>query len=205
MGEAGVNVLGLKIVLIGAGGAARAAAYALADALAGEITIGNRTVERAESLATELRKTGAETVSSSISDPDFLTACKRADLIVNSTSVGMLHGPAEGESPIPSEVIRPGCIVYDMVYNPTKTPLLTDAEKAGARGCRGTSDARLSGRGGLDALDGQGSAGGGDVRSGERGSWHIAVLSSPSRYLPECAPIYTRISVRRCLLIEVAL
>ena len=45
----------------------------------------------------------------------------------------MLHGPAEGESPIPSEVIRPGCIVYDMVYNPTRTPLLTDAEEAGAR------------------------------------------------------------------------
>ena len=66
-GEAGVNVSGLKIVLIGAGGAARAAAYALADAQAGELTIGNRTVERAESLATELRKTGAETVSSLVS------------------------------------------------------------------------------------------------------------------------------------------
>ena len=47
-GEAGVNVSGLKVVLIGAGGAARAAAYALADARAGELTIGNRTVERAE-------------------------------------------------------------------------------------------------------------------------------------------------------------
>ncbi len=131
--EAGVNVSGLNVVLIGAGGAARAAAYALADAQAGELTIANRTVERAESLATELRKTGAETVSYGISDSDSLSACERADLIVNSTSVGMLHGPAEGESPIPSEVIQPGCIVYDMVYNPTRTPLLTDAENSGAR------------------------------------------------------------------------
>lgn len=132
-GEAGVNVSGLKVVLIGAGGAARAAAYALADARAGELTIGNRTVERAESLAKELRETGVETVSFGISDHDFLSACNRADLIVNSTSVGMLHGPAEGESPILADVIPPGCIVYDMVYNPSRTPLLADAERAGAK------------------------------------------------------------------------
>ena len=131
--EAGVNVSGLNVVLIGAGGAARAAAYALADAQAGELTIANRTVERAESLATELRKTGVETVSCGISDPDSLSACERADLIVNSTSVGMLHGPAEGESPIPASAISPGCVVYDMVYNPTRTPLLADAEISGAR------------------------------------------------------------------------
>lgn len=131
--EAGVNASGLKVVLIGAGGAARAAAYALADPQAGEITIGNRTVERAASLANEMRETGAEAVSYGISDPDFLSACKRADLIVNSTSVGMLHGPAEDESPIPASAISPGCVVYDMVYNPTRTPLLTDAEKSGAR------------------------------------------------------------------------
>ncbi|MXY22534.1 MAG: shikimate dehydrogenase [Dehalococcoidia bacterium] len=131
--EAGVNVSGLNVVLIGAGGAARAAAYALVDERVGELTIANRTVERAESLATELRKTGAETVSYGISDPDLLSACERADLIVNSTSVGMLHGPAEGESPIPASAISPGCVVYDMVYNPSRTPLLTDAEKSGAR------------------------------------------------------------------------
>ena len=132
-GEAGVNVSGLKVVLIGAGGAARAASYALSDAQAGEITIGNRTVERATSLANEMRETGAEAVSFGISDPGFLSACERANLIVNSTSVGMLHGPAEGESPIPASAISPGCVVYDMVYNPTRTPLLTDAEKSGAR------------------------------------------------------------------------
>ena len=131
--EAGVNVSGLKIVLIGAGGAARAAAYALADAQAGKLTIGNRTVERAESLAKELREAGAETASFDISEPDFLSACNLADLIVNSTSVGMLHGPAEGKSPIPASAIRSGCVVYDMVYNPTGTPLLTDAEKVGAQ------------------------------------------------------------------------
>ncbi len=131
--EAGATVTGFNIALIGAGGAARAAAYALADAGVGALAIANRTVERAESLADEIRGTGTGASAYSVADSDFRAFCERADLIVNSTSVGMLHGPAEGESPIPADVISPGCIVYDMVYNPPLTPLLMDAEKVGAR------------------------------------------------------------------------
>ena len=131
--EAGISVAGLNVVLVGAGGAARAAAYALVDAQAGALTIANRTVARGVSLADEVGRGGAETTAFSIADPDFLSACERADLIVNSTSVGMLHGPGEGESPIPSNVISPGCVVYDMVYNPPDTPLLVQAERAGAK------------------------------------------------------------------------
>ncbi len=132
-GEAGISVAGLDVVLIGAGGAARAAAYALADDRADALTIANRTVERAVSLADEVRRTGVEVSAFGLSDPEFLSACGRADLIVNSTSVGMLHGPAEGESPIPADAISPGCVVYDMVYNPSDTPLLRDAAEMGAR------------------------------------------------------------------------
>ena len=131
--EAGVQIAGLNVALIGAGGAARAAAYALADADVGSLTIANRTVERADSLAAEIRRAGTGASAFSVSDPDFLAVCERADLIVNSTSVGMLHGPAEGESPIPARVISSRSLVYDMVYNPPMTPLLADAEKAGAR------------------------------------------------------------------------
>ncbi len=131
--EAGISVVGLNVVLVGAGGAARAAAYALADAEAGALTIANRTVERAVSLADEVGRGGVEMAAFSIADPNFLLACEQSDLIVNSTSVGMLHGPAEGESPIPPDVISPGCVVYDMVYNPPDTPLLVHAERAGAK------------------------------------------------------------------------
>lgn len=134
---AGLSVNGLEVVLIGAGGAARAAAYALADGEAGSLAIANRTIERAESLAGEIGKTGTLVGAFGLDDPDFLSACERADLIVNSTSVGMLHGPAEGKSPIPAEVISPGCVVYDMVYNPPKTPLLMDAERSGAKSVGG--------------------------------------------------------------------
>ena len=132
-GEAGVSVSGLQVVLVGAGGAARAAAYALADEQAGALTIANRTVERARSLAEELRRASMETTAFNIVAPEFMLACKRADLIVNSTSVGMLHGPAEGESPIPAAVINSESVVYDMVYNPPDTPLLVDAERKGAK------------------------------------------------------------------------
>lgn len=131
--EAGVSAAGLEVVLIGAGGAARAAAYALADERASALTIANRTVERAESLANEITETGIPVSAFGLDDPDFLSACERADLIVNSTSVGMMHGPAEDKSPVPAEVISPGCVVYDMVYNPPKTPLLMDAERLGAK------------------------------------------------------------------------
>ncbi len=136
-GEAGVSAAGLDVVLIGAGGAARAAAYALADNRAGALIIANRTVERAVSLADEIRRTGVEASAFGIADPEFLSACERADLIVNSTSVGMLHGPAEDRSPIPADAISPECVVYDMVYNPPNTPLLMDAAKKGANGVGG--------------------------------------------------------------------
>lgn len=135
--EAGVSADGLNVALIGAGGAARAAAYALADEGAGSLAIANRTVERAESLSAEIRRAGVQTAAFGIADPDFLSACQRSNLIVNSTSVGMLHGPAEGRSPIPASAIPPGCVVYDMVYNPPKTPLLADAEEAGAKAVGG--------------------------------------------------------------------
>ena len=135
--EAGVSAAGLKVALIGAGGAARAAAYALADERAGSLAIANRTVERAESLSVEIRRAGVQTSAFGIADPDFISACQRADLVVNSTSVGMLHGPAEGRSPIPASAIPPGCVVYDMVYNPPNTPLLADAEEAGAKAVGG--------------------------------------------------------------------
>ena len=131
--EAEVNPAGLEVVLIGAGGAARAAAYALAQEKTSALTIANRTVERAESLAVEISRTGIETTAFSINSSEFLSACGRADLIVNSTSVGMLHGPAEGKSPIPAAVVNSESVVYDMVYNPPDTPLLADAERAGAK------------------------------------------------------------------------
>ena len=131
--ESGFDPRGADVALIGAGGAARAAAYALADAGARSLAIANRTPQRAAELASEIAKPGVSARGIGLDAPDFANACANASLIVNSSSVGMLGGPAEAASPVPRGAITRGCVVYDMVYNPMETPLLTQAADAGAQ------------------------------------------------------------------------
>ena len=128
-----IEPAGLDVVLVGAGGAARAAAHALADAHIGSLTIANRTLDRAQSLVAEIKYLGADARAIGLQDAEFASLCARANLLVNSTSVGMLHGPAQDASPVPAGAISADAVVYDMVYNPPNTPLLVAAEKAGAR------------------------------------------------------------------------
>ena len=123
---------GKRVLLLGAGGAARAAAYGLAGEKIAELTIANRTYERARRLADEVRDAVGQ-VGTIPWDADNLEAAgKAADLIVNSTSIGMKHGDAETRSPLKAHQIAPGCLVYDMVYNPPETRLLIEARQAGA-------------------------------------------------------------------------
>ena len=131
--QGNLDPAGLDAVLVGAGGAARAAAHALADAGIGSLTIANRTLDRAQGLAEEIAAQGVETRAVGLSDPEYASMCGQADLLINSTSVGMLHGPAEDASPVPESAMGSGTVVYDMVYNPPDTPLLKAAENAGAR------------------------------------------------------------------------
>ena len=56
-----------------------------------------------------------------------------ADLLVNTTPVGMLGGGGEGESSVPAGALHGGLTVFDAVYNPVETPLLRQAREAGAR------------------------------------------------------------------------
>lgn len=135
--QGGVEPSGLRVVLIGSGGAARAAAHALADSGVGALTIANRTLERAQALAAEIKDQGTDTHAIGLLDTEVGPNCARADLIVNSTSVGMLHGPAENASPVPQGSISSRSVVYDMVYNPPDTPLLKYAEEAGAKAVGG--------------------------------------------------------------------
>jgi len=58
-------------------------------------------------------------------------ALEKADVLVNTTSVGMI--PGSNETPIPAGLLKPGLVVFDIVYNPLKTRLLREAEAAGAR------------------------------------------------------------------------
>ena len=122
-----------RVVLLGAGGASRAAAFGLAQEQISSLTIANRTLERARSLAGEVRGSVLHVAAISLDAAALTRACASADLIVNSTSIGMSHGDTEGCTPLNAGSIPASALVYDMVYNPPETPLLREAARAGAR------------------------------------------------------------------------
>lgn len=112
-----------KIVVLGAGGAANALATKLAP-MAGELTILNRTVDRAKTLAERIGA-GYGPIN------DDQGQIESADIIVNTTSIGM-H-PNVDASPVDKKYLHQGQMVYDIVYNPMKTRLMLDAAEAGAQ------------------------------------------------------------------------
>lgn len=137
--DAGFEPSGKRALLLGAGGAARAAAFALFHEGIASLVIANRTLERAEALAAELSLDIASAISSddATDDATLHYAALNADLIVNSTSVGMRHGDAEGRTPLAGGLIPHDAVALDMVYNPQHTPLLAAARSAGARAVGG--------------------------------------------------------------------
>ena len=117
----GIDIEGTDAVVVGAGGAGRAVAFALADAGAA-VHIANRTVERAESLA-------ADVPGATAGGLDTLGRVADADLLVNATSVGMED---DSETPVPAEYLHADLAVLDAVYSPIETRLLREAAAAGA-------------------------------------------------------------------------
>ncbi len=128
----GFDPRGKRALILGAGGAARAAVFGLAREGVGSLVIANRTVSRAEALAGEVSRLIPSVRAVSLDSVNLKDACAGVDLIVNSTSVGMSHGEAEGRAVLEASMIPPSALVYDMVYNPPETPLLKEARKAGA-------------------------------------------------------------------------
>lgn len=152
-----------RVVLLGAGGVARAASFALARAGARSLAITDIIAERAHGLASALERSLAqgrgpgarscvdapemggiaslerpgapvpEIRALSRDDPQFMEALSGCDLVVNCTPIGMKHSASEGQSPLEAGLIPKRALVYDVVYNPVETPLLLEAEKAGAR------------------------------------------------------------------------
>ena len=115
-------------VIIGAGGAAAAAVYALGQMSQGIIYIINRTYENAVGIKHEFRDLRVEIKPLSLSKENLRKAIGDASLVINATPIGM----GEWKSLVPPEFLKREIYVMDMVYRPLKTKLLTDAEKAGA-------------------------------------------------------------------------
>lgn len=125
-----VELRDARVVILGAGGAARAAVFALAEAGAASITIWNRTASRAEALAGDAQKFFPRVAFA----VNAARAFADATLIVNATSVGM--SPRGDASPMPTPFPR-GAVAFDMVYRPPQTKFLRDAERDGARALGG--------------------------------------------------------------------
>ena len=125
-----------RAVLLGAGGVARAASFALIKEGVRWLTIANRTLGRAERLAASLRSEASSDTGIAVLPWEELRSGKTlsySDLLVNCTSLGMKHSPMENETPLRASAIPKDALVYDLVYNPLETPLLREAKKAGAR------------------------------------------------------------------------
>lgn len=129
--EAGFEPAGRNALILGAGGAARGIVLALARAGVRRMVIANRTIARAERLAALSQENGVPASAVSLT-PGASEAAADAALIVNCTSMGMLHGPDETGWPLAAGDIPPTALVNDLVYNPLRTPLLRAAEAAGA-------------------------------------------------------------------------
>ena len=129
--DAGVTATGKRVLVLGAGGAAKGVCLALAGESVASITIANRTLQRAENLAFLLRGHGALVSPLSLEDQALNDVSKSADIIVNCTTLGMTHGPSGESSPLSREQLPDTGLVYDLVYNPPTTPLLLEAKRAG--------------------------------------------------------------------------
>jgi shikimate dehydrogenase len=125
-----ITVSKKKVVVLGAGGAARAIVFILADKGA-ELTVLNRSLSAAEDVSQRVFQIFRQEVKTGeLSQSDLRPALDDADLLVNTTSLGM--SPQEGETPVPVRLLKKGLVVFDIIYNPTRTRLMKEAEKKGA-------------------------------------------------------------------------
>lgn len=127
------NPKGMRVAVLGAGGAARAVVFALCRAEADRVTVFNRTAERAAFLVDDLADAFPDSQLSfaPLTSPALSALDNNVDLVVNTTSVGM--SPNQGSCPWPNDVPIPaGATFCDLVYNPLETVFLALARQAGA-------------------------------------------------------------------------
>lgn len=128
---AGFDPAGKKTVLLGAGGAARAMGFALAQNGADiSIMVRENRLEQAAMLTKNLEiVSGRQVTALEITESNLETALKYADLLVNATSAGMT--PDAGSTPVPSRLLEHSLTVFDVVYAPLETRLLKEARDKG--------------------------------------------------------------------------
>jgi shikimate dehydrogenase len=127
----GVKPDGKNFVILGAGGAARAISFILADKGA-KLTIINRHLQGAQEIAGRISTLFRKNVAAlELNVANLKKALGEAEIVVNTTSVGM--SPDNQSTPVPPEILKTGFVVFDIIYSPLKTRLLRDAAAKGSR------------------------------------------------------------------------
>jgi shikimate dehydrogenase len=128
----GTSPAGRSVVVVGAGGAARAVVWALLSAGARSVLVANRSPDRARDLAEDMAGYG-EVSAGSFAPENLGRALETADIAINATTVGMTVDDIPFDvTPLPEHAV-----VFDLVYVPPKTPLVLAAEARGLTVCNG--------------------------------------------------------------------
>ncbi len=127
--DAGVDPAGARVVILGAGGAARAVATELALAGAAQITVINRTLERGEGMVADLRAKTPAAVRFEVWRGVYRVPAD-TDILVQATSIG-LYPDVEGMPPVDLSAAPAHMLVSDVVFNPPETRLLAAARACG--------------------------------------------------------------------------
>ena len=131
------SVKNKKVVILGAGGAARAISFQILLEGAESLVIANRTLEKAIKLKEDLVEKLDANVKAVTLGFDLRNELKNADILINTTPIGM-YPNINQEALVTSEMMHEGLVVNDVVYNPLETGLLKEASKAGAQTIFGT-------------------------------------------------------------------
>ena len=135
MTEAGYTAKDKNIVILGAGGVVSTIALKMEMEGANKITILNRTLSAATAIAENIDKT--ETVTGTLTYENMVDAAKDCDILVNCTPLGM-HGVGHDFEDLTFlSQLKPGALVYDLIYNPEETSLLKAAKKLGFKTLNG--------------------------------------------------------------------
>jgi len=143
--EFSVDLRDLRVMILGAGGAARAIALQCAKENCERLVITNRSIEKAQKLADELRDffagpkvlgPVARLQAIPLEEAAIRFQIGNVDLVVNATPIGLNRGDP---SPIPARLLAPHVMVYDTIYSAERTPFVSAAIEAGARATNGLS------------------------------------------------------------------